>query len=221
MHILIMFHSNNCQFILTTSLITTQQKPLNYMHYPLIYQSTRFGLYVLSKIKGTAKTSPVKCVYTGPIGELTNINTSQNTKHKKDLMLIYCVQEKQIGNANFIWINIVLCSQLNLMIYPTLSSIISFHSNLKIRYVDMTSPHKQEQEHRLSHSHTIHSTCMWISHLIVEIQNCLSSMWKQGPLYFLHTTYLYSSSHDSHTDRNCFPDILLKTPSAQNNTLCE
>ena len=34
--------------------------------------------------------------------------------------------------------------------YPTLSSSISFHSNLRIHYVDMTTPHKQEQEHRLS-----------------------------------------------------------------------
>ena len=53
--------------------------------------------------------------------------------------------------------------------YPTLSSILSFCANLKIQYVDMTAPNKQEQEHRLRHSHTTHSAQMWITHLIVEI----------------------------------------------------
>ena len=37
-----------------------------------------------------------------------------------------------------------IMSQQNLMIYPTLSSIISLHSNVDIHYVDMTAPHKQE-----------------------------------------------------------------------------
>ena len=91
-------------------------------------------------------------------------------------MLIYCTQEKQIGSTNFIWISIVLCSQLNLMIHPTLSSIISCCSDFKIQYVDLTASHKQEQEHRLRLRHTTHDTCMWVSHLIVEIQNCLSGM---------------------------------------------
>ena len=54
--------------------------------------------------------------------------------------------------------------------YPTLSSIISSHANVEIQYVDMTAPHKQEQEHRVRHSHTTHSTHMWVTHLIVEIQ---------------------------------------------------
>ena len=53
--------------------------------------------------------------------------------------------------------------------YATLSSIISFHVNVKIQYVDVTAPHKQEQEHRLRHSHTTHSTQMWVTHLLVEI----------------------------------------------------
>ena len=53
--------------------------------------------------------------------------------------------------------------------YPTLSSIISFHANLKIQYMDMTDPHNQEEEHRLRHNHITHSTQMWVTHLIVEI----------------------------------------------------
>ena len=53
--------------------------------------------------------------------------------------------------------------------YPTLSSIISYHVDVKIQYVGMTAPHKQEQEHRLRHSHTTHSIHMWVTHLIVEI----------------------------------------------------
>ena len=44
--------------------------------------------------------------------------------------------------------------------YPTLSSNISFHSNLRIHYMDMTALHKQEQEHRLRHSHATHCTQM-------------------------------------------------------------
>ena len=40
--------------------------------------------------------------------------------------------------------SIVFCSQQNLMIYPTLSSIISFCSDIKIQYMDMTGPHQQE-----------------------------------------------------------------------------
>ena len=53
--------------------------------------------------------------------------------------------------------------------YPTLSSNISFHCDLRIHYVDKTAPHKQEEEHRLRHSHTTHWTKMWITYLIVEI----------------------------------------------------
>ena len=53
--------------------------------------------------------------------------------------------------------------------YPTLSSIISFHANVEIQYMDTTAPLKQEQEHRLRHSHTTHSTQMQVTHLIVEI----------------------------------------------------
>ena len=51
--------------------------------------------------------------------------------------------------------------------YPTFSSNISFHTNLKIHYMDMTDP--QKQEHRLMHSHTTHSNQIWVTHLIVEI----------------------------------------------------
>ena len=89
-----------------------------------------------------------------------------------------------------IWMSIVLCSQWNLMIYPTLLWNISFHANVKIQYMDMIAPHKQEQEHRLRHSHTTHSTHMWVSHLIVEIQNCLPSMLNMGhyTLYILYTS---------------------------------
>ena len=53
--------------------------------------------------------------------------------------------------------------------YPTSSSIISFCVDLKIQYMDRTAPHKQEQEHRIRHSHTTHSTQMCVTHLIVEI----------------------------------------------------
>ena len=53
--------------------------------------------------------------------------------------------------------------------YPTLSSIISFCPSVKIQYVDMTAPHKQEQEDRVRHSHTTHNTWMWVTHLIVDI----------------------------------------------------
>ena len=54
--------------------------------------------------------------------------------------------------------------------YPTLSSIISFCANVEIQYLDMTAHHKQEQEHRLRHRQTSHSTHMWVTHLVVEIQ---------------------------------------------------
>ena len=57
------------------------------------------------------------------------------------------------------------------MIFPTLSSNIFFHSNVEIHYVDMTAPHKQDQEHRLRHSHTTHNIHMCVSHFIVEVPN--------------------------------------------------
>ena len=89
---------------------------------------------------------------------------------------------------------------------PTLSSNISFHSDLRIHYVDMTAPHKQEWEHRLRHSHTTHYTEMWVTQLL-RFKNHLSSMLTHGPLYFIHTTHCYSS--DSYTDRNSVPVIPL------------
>ena len=52
--------------------------------------------------------------------------------------------------------------------YHTLSSIISFHASIKIQYVDMTAPHKQE--YRLRHSHTTHSTQMWVTQVILKSQ---------------------------------------------------
>ena len=57
----------------------------------------------------------------------------------------------------------------------------------------MTAPHKQEQEHRLRHSHTTHCIQMLIPHLTVEIKNHLPSMLTHGPLYFINTTHLYST----------------------------
>ena len=67
------------------------------------------------------------------------------------------------------------------------------HSDITIHYVDMAASHKQEQEHRLRHSHTTHCIQMWAPHLIVEIKNYLPSMLTHGPLYFIHTTHIYSS----------------------------
>ena len=75
--------------------------------------------------------------------------------------------------------------------YPALSSNISFCSDLEIHYVDMTVPHKQEQEHRLRHNHTTHCTQMWVTQLL-SFKNHLSSMLTHGSLYFIHTTCLYS-----------------------------
>ena len=90
--------------------------------------------------------------------------------------------------------------------YPTLSSSISFTLILKSITVDMTVPHKQEQEHRLRHIHTTHCIQMWVPHFIVEIKNCLPSMLTHGPLYFIHTTHLYSSSTVTvPQNRNSFP----------------
>ena len=68
-----------------------------------------------------------------------------------------------------------------------------FHSDLTTYYLDMTSPNKQEQEHRLRHSHTTHCIQMWVTHLIVDIKNHLPSMLTQWPLHFIHTTHLYSN----------------------------
>ena len=82
MHILILFHLNHHWFILTI-LPTIIQKNTKLHALPLTHSSIWLGLHMLSKIKGTAMTSAVKCTYTGPIEELTNTNTCQNTKHKK------------------------------------------------------------------------------------------------------------------------------------------
>ena len=46
--------------------------------------------------------SAVKCVYTGPVGELTNINTGQNTKHKKEFNVNILHAQRQINNINVI-----------------------------------------------------------------------------------------------------------------------
>ena len=44
--------------------------------------------------KGAVTMTPVKCAYTGPIGELTNTYTSQYTKHKNGYNInILCAQE--------------------------------------------------------------------------------------------------------------------------------
>ena len=81
--------------------------------------------------------TPVKCVNTGPISELTNTYTSQNTKHKKGFNVnILHTQEtncefyKETLKYNFSYEkDIVLCSKLSLMIishcHPT---FLSFQS---------------------------------------------------------------------------------------------
>ena len=53
--------------------------------------------------------------------------------------------------------------------YPTLSSNISFILILQSIMSIWLLPLKQEQEHRLRHSHTTHCIQMWVTHLIVEI----------------------------------------------------
>ena len=81
MHMLIMFNSNHCQFILTLLLTTIQQNTKTHA-LPLLYQNIWLGFHVLSIIKGAGMMTPVKYAYTGPIGGLTNMYTSQNTKYK-------------------------------------------------------------------------------------------------------------------------------------------
>ena len=101
MHILIMFNSNHCWFILTI-LPTTIQQNTKLHALPLIYQSIWLGFCVLFIIKGAAMTNtPAKCVYIGPIDGLTNTYTNQNTKHKMGFNVnILCAQEQIV---NFIW----------------------------------------------------------------------------------------------------------------------
>ena len=90
--------------------------------------------------------------------------------------------------------DIVLCSQ-----FPTALMITShFHpalqnSNHMIHYVDMTVPHKQDQEHGPRHSHTTHCIQMWVIHLIVEIKNFLSSVLTHGHYIHILTVHLYFS----------------------------
>ena len=74
MHILIMSNSNHCQYILTI-LPTTIQQNTKAHALPFIYQRIWLGFYVLAIIKAVVTTTPVKCVYTGLIGGLTNTYT--------------------------------------------------------------------------------------------------------------------------------------------------
>ena len=83
-----MLYSNHCQFILTILLTTAHQNTK--MHaLPLLYHSTQLGLFGLSIVR-CCNDDTVKCPYTDPVDWLTNTFTSQNTLHKRDLMLIYC-----------------------------------------------------------------------------------------------------------------------------------
>ena len=75
MHILIPFHCNCPWFILTISPTSIQKKNNKLNALPIIYQSNWLGFCVLYKIKGTAMTSAMKCVYTGPIGVMRITNT--------------------------------------------------------------------------------------------------------------------------------------------------
>ena len=81
-------------------------------------------------------------------------------------------------------------SQQNLMILPTLSSNISFHTNIEIHYVDITAPFKQEKKHRLRHSHTTHITHMWVSSLYCWGSELICLACSSGPfaLYKLLTS---------------------------------
>ena len=103
-------------------------------------------------------------------------------------------------------------SQRNLMIFPTMSSNISFCSDVEIHYMDMTAPHKQELEHRLRDCHTTHNIHMWVSHFIVEVP--FLSTWHVDLGHLLYTNYspLLQWFH-SFTDRKHFPEIPLKTQS--------
>ena len=106
-------------------------------------------------------------------------------------------------------------SQQNLMILPTLSSNISFHTDAEIHYVDMTALFKQEKKHRLRHSHPTHITCMWFLHFIVEVQNWSAWHAALGHLFCTNYLPLLQWSHSS-TDRTCFPEIPLDHTIAQN-----
>ena len=156
-----------------------------YMKVTTYYKKSTNPHNTLSEIKGPAMTSAVKCAYTGPIGKLTNTNTSQNTKHKKGFNIhILCMK------SDWFKLNMsehCIMSQRNFMISPTLSSNISFHSDVEIHYMDITAPHKQEQEYRLRHSHTTHNIHMWVSHLIVEVLNL--SAWHVDLGHLLYTYY--------------------------------
>ena len=81
-----------------------------------------------------------------------------------------------------------------------------FHSDHMIPHVNMTVPHKQDQEHRPRHSHTTYCIQMWVIHLLVEIKNCLPSMLTYRLLYW-YTYYspLLQWYSDSSTDRSSFP----------------
>ena len=157
--------------------------------------------------------TPVKCAYTRPIGGLTKTYTSQNTKHKKGFNVnILCAQET---NCKFYKWTMKCKFNVKETLYYVANwtcwlshTVIQdfFHSDLTIYYMDMTAPHKQEQEHRLRYSHTTHCIQMWVPHLIVEIKNHLPSMLTHGLLYLIHTTNLYSNGMVTvSTDRNSFP----------------
>ena len=143
MHTLIMFNSNHCQFILTIyQQLYNKKTKANAL--ALIYQSIWLGFHVLSIIKGATTMTPIQCPYAEPIGGLTNTYTSQNTTHKKGFNVnILCAQEtncefyKETLKCNF---NMKKTLYSELDDYPTLLSNISFHSNLRIHYVDVTCP---------------------------------------------------------------------------------
>ena len=62
--------------------------------------------------------------------------------HKKQIMNFRQKHQSVI----LIWKRHCIMFPTELDDYPTLSSNISFHFNLKIHYVDVTAPHKQEQK---------------------------------------------------------------------------
>ena len=93
-----MSNSSHCQYILTI-LPTIIQQNTKLHALPLIYQSIWLGFHVLFIIQGAVPTTtPVKCVYTGPIGGLTNTYTSQNTKHKKGFNVNILHTQEQFVN---------------------------------------------------------------------------------------------------------------------------
>ena len=72
-----------------------------------------------------------------------------------------------------------------------------------------TGTQAKAQPYHSQHSYVGFSLYCWGSELV-----CLAC--RPGPLYCIHTTNLYFSVNQSFTDRNCFPEIPLKTQSAQN-----